>query len=79
MCGGSIKSTLAKSKDVTSLAESSKEGYGSKGAVFPVVILMMMMLYRWKDIKMNLREIGCEIPYCGLGWGPVSGGGFEKT
>jgi hypothetical protein len=40
------KNIVAKSKDVKigcDLAESSKEGYGSKRAVLPMMMMMMMM------------------------------------
>jgi hypothetical protein len=39
------KITVVKSREVkTGLAESSKEGYGSKTAVLPVIVVMMMMM-----------------------------------
>jgi hypothetical protein len=39
--------TVAKSKEVktkSNLAEFSKEGYGSKSALLPVMMMMMMMM-----------------------------------
>jgi hypothetical protein len=41
------KITVAKSKEVktrSNLAESSKEGYGLKSAVLPIMMMMMMMM-----------------------------------
>jgi hypothetical protein len=58
------KIIVAKSKEAKTasyLAESSKEGYESKRAVFPMMIMIMLMNYRGiiksKYLPINLRTM----------------------